>query len=861
MGGVASQGGHTLEFRFSYPRVGKFPPNKSRTLSLFAEVGLLSQSDDEVGTIVQWEEPVTVRLPNDREVVLVTVWAAESRDDVASGDAQHVSEVVVPYGGACGLSSLGVQQGPLVMRLALRKDARSRCEAEDLATDFVNAREQGKDMDKDCIMFRVSQVGVSRSPSNVVKHEVITPRSEERVRHQILSLEFQNRALERQLPDAEVDSSAQTEPSELRALQALLEENERLTDEKDKAFQRVMHVKDMQTKLAKRRQVSNPATSWSLPSPTSQSPLHCIRAMQDEIRVGKERREKIEEAYSRKLDSIKATLKEERTRLNVMEQSSTHVALSDALQVAQTRRENLLRQLESPANAQQAGPDRDDEDLSRLRESLLRCREEIQRHEHELKMQSSLQPSAQQKTLNDEIDALSEQLDFIDRSQRDQQLIFDAEVKELKKTLALTEEELEIATSAVTRVKENIKAVRKVKELEMHGTASINDIEELRASNDGKTTALENLGQAVLPMNEEIQQLEEEQRTLMLEFRQACSSRSLPGTQRSLSPPQNEQLEARAQMLHNELVRASEACDTRLAEIAHMESETGALQAHADELRDIVIGEAESRSRQENGNLEARGIASSNSYPTGLEVVGGPMQLNAGGIPREDASSSDPFGLPGHVEFRATHASSARKRCGSDSSGHAGVRLPSNQSLPYDSPSVRGLSDFQEQRSRSPSAKGELETAVAMEARASRSSFAPTDEFESGRGSVSCLDATPLHGDSLASGREYEDEPSHCSFVQAENESGTGSVLYADLTPLHGNSLVSATEASEPSREASLILLGHNPNLQRSDQADSVIMLGADVDSGSHLARRSGGVPVLPRLPASRKPDGGFTVG
>ena len=112
-------------------------------------------------------------------------------------------------------------------------------------------------------------------------------------------------------------------------------------------------------------------------------------------------------------------------------------------------------------------------------ESLLRCREEIQRHEHELKMQSSLQPSAQQKTLNDEIDALSEQLDFIDRSQRDQQLIFDAEVKELKKTLALTEEELEIATSAVTRVKENIKAVRKVKELEMHGTASINDIEDL----------------------------------------------------------------------------------------------------------------------------------------------------------------------------------------------------------------------------------------------------------------------------------------------------------------------------------------------------------------------------------------------
>ena len=75
---------------------------------------------------------------------LVTVWAAESRDDVASGDAQHVSEVVVPYGGACGLSSLGVQQGPLVMRLALRKDARSRCEAEDLATDFVNAREQGE---------------------------------------------------------------------------------------------------------------------------------------------------------------------------------------------------------------------------------------------------------------------------------------------------------------------------------------------------------------------------------------------------------------------------------------------------------------------------------------------------------------------------------------------------------------------------------------------------------------------------------------------------------------------------------------------------------------------------------------------
>ena len=61
--------GTRWSFDFPTLGLGSFPPNKSRTLSLFAEVGLLSQSDDEVGTIVQWEEPVTVRLPNDREVV------------------------------------------------------------------------------------------------------------------------------------------------------------------------------------------------------------------------------------------------------------------------------------------------------------------------------------------------------------------------------------------------------------------------------------------------------------------------------------------------------------------------------------------------------------------------------------------------------------------------------------------------------------------------------------------------------------------------------------------------------------------------------------------------------------------------
>lgn len=505
---LRSRPARVLELRFSAPRV-ELPPHRDGSPSLiFAKLAV--QDEREPLRDVTWDEDITVALPSDTSVVLITFLVARSHGDLARGNARHLSDLSLPY---VGLVECGVSPGnPITMNLAFEIGA--QCEtrnSKELAAELRRLREIFQP-DRAWITVRASEVTTSPLEGD---HAAI-PQPEwtvSAVKRQVITLELQNSAMQQRLraiaPDAP-DAAQVCIPSHARQLRMIQQENMQLSVEKSEVQRRYGRIRTslMEAKQGKEQ--------------------HWVRTMQvfhQELMHCQERKDKIRENFQERLHGLRTHLQQASAQLMHMKEMVAHelpqqkrMDVQAGINAALSRREELKRHLMELRSSKSSEPHPKIQHLRTLSEEY-QSQLELLRHELASKQEKD-QKSGSQSELRNGLQLLYEELDAMSQAREDERVRRESEVRELKSERDVVKDQVADAASDLQQVQAKAEAFRTLSESHAQdgqedGSCLPKTVMDLRAENGDLEQRLAELTHGEAAREQTIRDLEQQQEMLV----------------------------------------------------------------------------------------------------------------------------------------------------------------------------------------------------------------------------------------------------------------------------------------------------------------------------------------------------------
>lgn len=505
---LRSRPARVLELRLSAPRV-ELPPNRDGSPShIFAKLAV--QDEREPLRDVTWDENITVALPSDTSVVLITFLVARSREDLARGNARHLSDLSLPY---IGLVECGVSPGnPITLHLAFEIGAQCATRnSKELAAELMRLRDIFQ-RDRAWITVRASEVATSPSEGD----HVVIPQPEwtvSAVRRQMITLELQNSALQQRLraiaPDAP-DAAQVSIPSHARQLRMIQQENMQLSVERSEVQRRYGRIRTslMEAKQGKEQH-------W----------VRTMQVLQQEHTHCKERQDKIRENFEERLHGLRIHLQQASAQLMHMQEMVAHelpqqklMDVQAGISAALSRREDLSRQLMEVRSSKSVEPHPKIQHLRALSEEY-QSQLEMLRHELASKQEKD-QKTGSQSELRNGLQLLYEELDAMSQAREDERVRRESEVRELKSERDVVKDQVADGASDLQQVQAKAEAFQTLSESRTQdgqgdGSCIPKTVMDLRAENGDLGQSLAELRQGEAAREQTIRDLEQAQEMLV----------------------------------------------------------------------------------------------------------------------------------------------------------------------------------------------------------------------------------------------------------------------------------------------------------------------------------------------------------
>mmetsp|Transcript_24569 Transcript_24569/g.70092 ORF Transcript_24569/g.70092 Transcript_24569/m.70092 type:complete len:646 (+) Transcript_24569:69-2006(+) len=608
--GLKREPEHVLEVRLGQPQVPVPTGRCGRPCVLLAKVAPLEQKPQPIRAL--WDEVVTARVVGDTGAIVVTILASEPAGQLDE-EPHFVAELVIPYGGHDGLTSMGLVPGGAAVQLDLS------------VTPGLRASEVVKVNDH----FKQSRMSVCEgTPSmKIAVRELPVATADGRAggeaddlaevtRRDVIELEFETAALEahrRGMKHTDVGTADVREMSlsHMHQLELIQEDNSKLEREKGIIIQQLGELREQ-------------GPYWKRTSQVMQTELdHCL-----------ERQQKIRGSYEERIRGLHGQLEQARVMAAsaqsaldatpvpvasgsvvstaVGEGSATEAArLRLRISSAKERKAELQRQMQELREAADAltrissgnfesaalhtGCLARNTALQELVAQSRQYKTELSQLQQELAQQHEIERSAEsQQQLRQEVRQLYEEVDEHHQIREDERVRSESEVRELRKERDAARDRVDDALGELRRLRAKAEALRDIgamppgSALSLAGYApppSAADLGEQRRKNADLAVELERLQQSEAEKNARIAELEREQEMLVERIGVISSQAVLSDARDGGAGSYAEALEARAREIEAQLGAVRSACEERQAELERQRGRVEETQAQCEALR------------------------------------------------------------------------------------------------------------------------------------------------------------------------------------------------------------------------------------------------------------------------------------
>jgi len=420
-------------------------------------------------------------------------------------------------------------------------------------------------------------------------------------RRQVIFLEMQNAALQSSLqyqkhklmdpegPEAPGEEN-NAEPTYVRQLHMIQEENEKIREETERIRQKLEETRDIHAHASARQQGAH---DWS----------KTLRGLQEELTHCRQRQKKIQDNYEERVRGLQGQLQRNRqsqsavdmtfnphaqdnSQLAVMLEEVT--AMDGRIEEATARREELMSRWNVIAEAREKAASQEGEpsigDLERLQAAKMENEATIERLRIELGQMQEGQASEQRQQLERRIKQLYEELDELQHIREDQRVRSESEVRELKANRDKIKDRLDDATAEVQRLRSQSEALSVARaRAEGNARPSMDDLNQLRHENNLRAQELQRLRECEESRKQAIMKLEREQDGLVQQMTlKAAQSVPFEG---NYSSEYAKGLEQKSAELSQLLARAQVSMEEKRRQVANAKQNALDAQAANETLR------------------------------------------------------------------------------------------------------------------------------------------------------------------------------------------------------------------------------------------------------------------------------------